>query len=305
MMWNLNSSIQLSLTCILDFWIASILQANPPQLHSNLLYIQRYRWQSRLVAETAYFFTNILSAESFILNIDANALSMDEVEFQNNMESARVILSGLSAESDDTSSQSDKNLIDRAEPTEPKQQGFTTKKHQDPKVQPHFSVGSSEAKLGNKEEASGKDQQTISNVLSTSDLENIGASMLVMEDQVSQIFQDFPYLFSQAGDLTVSNVEELLDNYKQLVFRYVCLSKGMGISIPSPPLTNSHHQSGLVAENVKESEDTEAEGSNYETEKDTDRTDDDPNGLSLPVVEKSESKILQDEALESQSVVND
>ncbi|XP_058190878.1 vacuolar protein sorting-associated protein 9A-like isoform X1 [Rhododendron vialii] len=281
------------------------IKANPPQLHSNLLYIQRYRRQSRLVAETAYFFTNILSAESFILNIDANALSMGEAEFQNNMESARVLLSGLSAESDDTSSQSDKNLIARAEPTEPKQQAFTTNKHQDPRVQSHFSVGSSEAKLGNKEKASGKDQQTISNVLSTSDLENIGASMLMMEDQVSQIFQDFPYLFSQAGDLTVSNVEELLDNYKQLVFRYVCLSKGMGISIPSPPLSNSHHQSELIAKNANESEDTRAEESNYETEKDTDRTDDDSNGVSLPVVEKSESKIVQDEALESQSVVND
>lgn len=230
---------------------------------------------------------------------------MDEPEFQNNMESAQVLLSGLSAESDDTSSQSDKNLIARAEPTESKQQAFTTNKHQDPRVQSHFSVGSSEAKLGDKEKASGKDQQTISNVLSTSDLENIGASMLMMEDQVSQIFQDFPYLFSQAGDLTVSNVEELLDNYKQLVFRYVCLSKGMGISIPSPPLSNSHHQSGLIAKNAKESEDTGAEESNYETEKDIDRTDDDSNGVSLPVVEKSESEIVQDEALESLSVVND
>ncbi|KAF3605322.1 hypothetical protein DY000_02049788, partial [Brassica cretica] len=43
--------------------------ANPPQLHSNLLYVQRYRRESKLIGEAAYFFINILSAESFISNI--------------------------------------------------------------------------------------------------------------------------------------------------------------------------------------------------------------------------------------------
>ena len=79
-MWHLE--------CCTYNCIDNIMQANPPQLHSNLLYIQRYRSQSRLVAEAAYFFTNMLSAESFISNIDAKALSMDETEFESNMETA-------------------------------------------------------------------------------------------------------------------------------------------------------------------------------------------------------------------------
>ncbi|KAF3587673.1 hypothetical protein F2Q69_00031012, partial [Brassica cretica] len=72
--------------------------ANPPQLHSNLLYVQRYRRESKLIGEAAYFFINILSAESFISNIDAKSLSMDEAEFEKNLESARARISGLSSQ---------------------------------------------------------------------------------------------------------------------------------------------------------------------------------------------------------------
>ncbi|XP_065880402.1 vacuolar protein sorting-associated protein 9A-like isoform X2 [Euphorbia lathyris] len=69
------------------------IKANPPQLHSNLLYIQRYRGQSRLVGEASYFFTNMLSAECFISNINASSIALEETEFENNMESARALLS--------------------------------------------------------------------------------------------------------------------------------------------------------------------------------------------------------------------
>ncbi|XP_065881390.1 vacuolar protein sorting-associated protein 9A-like isoform X1 [Euphorbia lathyris] len=69
------------------------IKANPPQLHSNLLYIQRYRGQSRLVGEASYFFTNMLSAECFISNINASSISLEETEFEKNMESARALLS--------------------------------------------------------------------------------------------------------------------------------------------------------------------------------------------------------------------
>nr|QGN01431.1 vacuolar protein sorting-associated protein 9A-like protein [Camellia sinensis] len=248
------------------------IKANPPQLHSNLLYIQRYRRQSRLVAETAYFFTNVLSAESFILSIDANSISMDETEYEKNMESARSVLSGLSADSENLS-------------VEPKQEALNTKKHQDRPIKPQISLGSSEMKFRNREETPGKDQRPLHEVPSMTDLENKGASMLLKEDQASRIFRDFPYLFSQAGDLTVNDVEQLLNNYKQLVFKYVCLSKGLGVANPSPPLSVSQSQSQHQTENVKESEDSSA--------------------VSLLGVENSEYKIPQDESVESQSEGND
>ncbi|KAF6155509.1 hypothetical protein GIB67_017864 [Kingdonia uniflora] len=43
----------------------------------------------------SYFFTNMLSIASFISNINANTLSMEEIEFEKNMESAQALLTGL------------------------------------------------------------------------------------------------------------------------------------------------------------------------------------------------------------------
>ncbi|XP_020519051.1 vacuolar protein sorting-associated protein 9A isoform X2 [Amborella trichopoda] len=66
------------------------IKANPPQFHSNLKYIQLYRRQSRLISEAAYYFTNMVSVESFILELDAKSLSMDENEFERNMRKAEL-----------------------------------------------------------------------------------------------------------------------------------------------------------------------------------------------------------------------
>ena len=47
-----------------------LLRAAPPQLASNLAYIGRFRLASRLVSETAYFYTNLVSAA---VRVDAAA----------------------------------------------------------------------------------------------------------------------------------------------------------------------------------------------------------------------------------------
>lgn len=181
------------------------IKANTPQLYSNLLYIQRYRCQSRLVGEAAYFFTNMLSAMSFVLNINAESLSMDEAEFDKNMESARSLLSGLSAAIDELPTRSSRNF------------GHD------------FKSESSLSSLVNKEEEK-EDHSRVMKMPSVLDLENKGATVLLNEDQLNQVFQDYPYLFSHVGDLTVNDVEDLLNNYKQLVFKYVCLSRGIDMT---------------------------------------------------------------------------
>jgi hypothetical protein len=37
-----------------------VIHANPPQLASNLEYIQRFRMHSRMASESAYFFTQLV-----------------------------------------------------------------------------------------------------------------------------------------------------------------------------------------------------------------------------------------------------
>ncbi|XP_021285190.1 vacuolar protein sorting-associated protein 9A-like [Herrania umbratica] len=259
------------------------IKANPPQLHSNLLYIQRYRRQSRLVAEAAYFFTNMLSAESFISSIDAKALSIEETEFEKNMEFARALLSGLSTDVDGLSSQIDQ--IAGHDPRESTESGHENLM-EDHSVRPK----SSETKPSNKE-----NQSSITKIPSISELENRGAAMLLKEDQRSKVFRDYPYLFAHAGDLTISDVEDLLNNYKQLVFKYICLLKGSGGGSATFPSSGSLAQVHHHVETVKESAENRVLEQNIGLQKDTDTVDDGPNRVSNQ--ENIESDFSKDEVV--------
>lgn len=66
------------------------IKANPPQLHSNLKFIQSYRRQAKLVSEAAYYFTNLVSAKTFIVDLCSKSLSMDEIKFEESMQAARL-----------------------------------------------------------------------------------------------------------------------------------------------------------------------------------------------------------------------
>ncbi|KAJ0972147.1 hypothetical protein J5N97_020106 [Dioscorea zingiberensis] len=74
------------------------IKANPPQLHSNLKFIQLFRRHSKLVGEVEFYLTSMISSEQFIINIDARSLSMEETEFQTSMESAKVAIEGSASE---------------------------------------------------------------------------------------------------------------------------------------------------------------------------------------------------------------
>jgi hypothetical protein len=67
-------------------------------------------------------------------------ISMDETEFENNMESARALLSGLSSDLDGQSDQSNRVGVDmsRAEPMEPKHQSLNVNKDKDSTLQSQF-----------------------------------------------------------------------------------------------------------------------------------------------------------------------
>ncbi|XP_043705042.1 vacuolar protein sorting-associated protein 9A-like isoform X2 [Telopea speciosissima] len=263
------------------------IKANPPQLHSNLLYIQRYRRQSRLVSETAYFFTNMLSAESFISNIDAKSLSMDETEFEKNMETARALLSGLST---------DLQGLLRMESIEAKPQTLNSRKERNsslPASRHHLPTRPSARKFENKEEMDVKDQSLVTKKLSISDLEKKGATELLKEDHLSRAFSEYRYLYAQVGDLTINDVDDLLNSYKRLVFKYVSLSKGMGAATSSSPEPVFQTQALIHAETK---EDTRAMG------EENNRKNDVLNGGSLAGMDKSGSDLPQDETVTDQGI---
>lgn len=65
------------------------LKANPPHLHSNLQYIQRFRNPAKLMGETGYFLTHMMGAVAFIEKVDASQLSIDPHAFEDGL--ARTI----------------------------------------------------------------------------------------------------------------------------------------------------------------------------------------------------------------------
>lgn len=267
------------------------MQANPPQLHSNLLYIQRFRRESRLAGEAAYYFTNMLSAASFISNIDAKAISMDETEFERNMEFARALLSGLSVDTQDPNSPyQNYGQHPRAEPTKHKNKALNDNK--DPVLRTPSSVAKSESK-----KVTFADELSITKVPSLSDLEYKGAGMIIKEDKVNEIFREFPYMFASVGDLTVGDVDDLLNNYKQLVFKYVCLSKGLGVPSTSHLPSNPQNNAQDHAETTIDSSDGGLVDANDKSEKSMDTTDDKSNLEE----EKSESDLPQDEVVAPKS----
>ncbi|CAH8261092.1 unnamed protein product [Arabidopsis lyrata] len=242
------------------------IKANPPQLHSNLLYIQRYRRESKLVGEAAYFFTNILSAESFISNIDAKSLSLDEAEFEKNMESARARISGLGSQSYQTGHGTappprDESTLQKTQSLNPKRENTL------------FQSKSSDSLSGTNEILNINSETPMKKAESISDLENKGATLL-KDTEPSKVFQEYPYLFASAGDLRIGDVEDLLNNYKQLVFKYVCLTKGLGDATSLAP-SSSPLQALSGFDTYKESEDHTTSSSDVQMTRETDSSVDD------------------------------
>lgn len=219
------------------------MQANPPQLHSNLLYIRRYRHESRLASEAAYFYTNLCSAEAFIDTLAATSLSMDNSEFEKQMQSARALLdvntaahSSIAVEKHPPSvdasviksdmppmSLATKQSISKVEPDS----GLSVRREDqaESRVLPVESaalaasagstpVSPTEAKL-EKESAS------------VAKLEISGFPAVLEADQTGQLARDYPFLYASAGDLRVMDVEGLLADYKELVLKYVALCKAV------------------------------------------------------------------------------
>ncbi|CAN0908085.1 Vacuolar protein sorting-associated protein 9A [Linum grandiflorum] len=163
----------------------------------------------------------MMSAESFISNIDAKSISMEEAEYEKNMELARALISAPS------------NEDGREDNT--RYQAQSLEKDKESLVQPRTAEGRSRIK-------DLKDETSMAKVPSLSDIENKGAALLLKEADSGQVFRDYPYLFANVGDLTINNVKELLNSYKELVFKYVCVCKGLGGVGPSVPLPNNQDQ---------------------------------------------------------------
>lgn len=95
------------------------LKANPDKLESNLKYIQRFRGESRLVSEAAYFFTNLVSAARFLGRAEAKDFTgLDEETFNATMAAAGA-LEAIDLDDDEFVEESEEREEEDAQPRTP------------------------------------------------------------------------------------------------------------------------------------------------------------------------------------------
>ena len=91
-----------------------VLQAVPPQLHSTLQYIARFRHASRLISESAYYLTHLSSVATFLVDVGADQLTINSTEFDRQLANARA---ALRAEAAADAANVEMGGTDLAEPT--------------------------------------------------------------------------------------------------------------------------------------------------------------------------------------------
>lgn len=65
--------------------IYTVIRANPPNLHSNVEYIARFRHPDKMHMEYGYYFTQLASVVPFIERLTAKSLTITEEEFRDNV----------------------------------------------------------------------------------------------------------------------------------------------------------------------------------------------------------------------------
>lgn len=223
------------------------MQANPPQLYSNLLYINRYRHRSRLISEASYFYTNLVSAEAFISTLESNSVSMDEGEYEKQLQAAREARDGMNTTSSLSSGTAPlhnvhgpamKEEVRTALPSKEAsikfEPGVLSIQRDDQIESPVLPAASTAALAPSTKPAHSPKESKDRNASATMrKLEAAAIPAVVEADESGQLAMDYPFLYASAGDLRVVDVESLLSSYKELVLKYVALYKaveGTGIS---------------------------------------------------------------------------
>ena len=206
-----------------------LLKANPPQLLANVEYIQRYRHPSRLVGEAAYFYTNVVSAATFLEHLEASSLTMAPEEFEASLKHAMAAIAHSSA----------------PPPSSPSSPA--------PAPAPSPPVAASQERNGSE-----------SNELSTQDMKR--TRLQLGRELESALLRDYTFVFSKAEDLRVGDVEVLLNQYKELVLKYTTLCRSLANQ--SAPARQAEEGSAVggreLAPQAVESRDAERQGEEVE-----------------------------------------
>jgi hypothetical protein len=83
-----TSSSDQSADAFVPLLIYTVLQANPDHLVSNVQYILRFRNQDKLGGEAGYYISSLMGAVQFIEGLDKTSLTVNDEDFEKNVEAA-------------------------------------------------------------------------------------------------------------------------------------------------------------------------------------------------------------------------
>lgn len=209
-------------------------QANPPQLLSNLLFIQRYRGVARLAGEASYFYTNLVSAASFLESLTASQLSIDSGEYERQLaEGYRLakeqpqmgtIVSGGTGEAQGTAERESP----AAAPGEPeggsasRRDAAASPASAYPAPAPGTGVGAASAGSGAGSGAPGVHQRLPKEVVVT--VEELQrrpevVAEILRADASGELAKQYRFLYANEGDILLGDIGDLLKGYKDLAIK--------------------------------------------------------------------------------------
>ena len=210
-----------------------VIHSRVEKLESNLQYIQRFRKVSRLASEAAYFYTNVMSATSFISTVNADSLTIEKKVFIENMRAAGIPFPDTDEAAPATTTTPNGGASDAAdaktEQTVPPRLGESIESRG---VDTSSAAGSAaavelsdmSASARNGEVGVGVHMPPLLEVLDK--IEKLGVAA-VTGMRGGELRNSYSYIDSSSGSLKVSDVSGLLVEYKELALRHECMVRGL------------------------------------------------------------------------------
>ena len=207
-----------------------VLRANPPFLESNLRYVARFRRESRLRSEAAYFYTNLVSAARFLATCDHAAFTnLDADVFE-----AHMLAEGVDPkqrpEDIDLGDEATAAVAERKTHGEGASQAVSTSSEavSEPLRRENARL---RTELEDAKRLLEEKTAFLGHVRdkwwSVDDVEAEGAARLAAENERGGgMSLPYKFAYARADDLQIGDVPELLGGYKSLALQYEALCRG-------------------------------------------------------------------------------
>ena len=240
-----------------------VLRSNPAALESNARFISRFRLESRLASEAAYFFTNLQSATRFLSSCDASAFTgLEKEAFDARVSGATGGGSGGGGGGAGAEGTSEAPLTAgdaREEAATTTEAATATAAEDDAKRQQELwsamqkdrqrlerelaearrdAAAASAAARENAKTSSAPRPPAVPTPTrpnrrplrwkTVEDVEAEGAAAVASSDAAGTLRLPYKFLYARADDLQVGDVPGLLHAYKSLALQYEALSRGVG-----------------------------------------------------------------------------